>query len=187
MKIMMAQEIEPVSITRLLNRYGSGRRRRKMEPIYQSMLKEVNRMGEPAAMYAEFPPALLPELTPWLPPKTNSLFLALCTLGPQLHDYFLELIQEDFVAAAVFDEITLTWVTAITRQIHHLIRSDLEGSDLKGGPAFRPGVGRWPLLTQQTVFAHLPSEKIGVTLDENLVMTPKQSTSLIIPLLKRNG
>ena len=186
MKVISSSELTGVSIERLLKRYGVGRRRDKMEPIYKTVLADAERLAAPTALYNQFRITELPDLSQWLSSKTNSIILALCTLGPRLQEHFNELVQKDILAATVLDEITLAWVTAITRQIHGAIRDELQGSSLKAGPPFRPGVGRWPLETQQIVFAFLPSATIGVALDEHLVMTPRQSTSLIIPLINRN-
>ena len=157
-----------------------------MVPVYQAMLAEVEDYSAPQALYDEFPLDTLPELSPWLPEDTVAVVLALCTLGPRVQMRIEELAQSDMLAAVVIDELTLAWVTAITRQMHGSIRNEAHGRGLKAGPAFRPGLGRWPLETQHTVFSRLPAQEIGVALTDDLVMKPRQSTSLIVPLYDRN-
>jgi hypothetical protein len=181
-----SSDLTRVSIERLLKRYGTGKRRARMEPIYWDVLNEAEHLCEPAALHAEFQLVELPELSEWLTSETTSVVLALCTLGPLIQQRIEEISQNDLVSAVILDEITLAWVTAITRQIHGSIRSQAQKRRLKAGPAYRPGLGRWPLETQHTVFTHLAAETIGVTLNDYLVMAPRQSTSLIIPLFDRN-
>ncbi|MDX1414978.1 MAG: hypothetical protein R3293_12355 [Candidatus Promineifilaceae bacterium] len=185
MEVMLADEFAPVTIERLLKRYGPGRRRTRMEPIYRAVLAEAEPIGQPVAIYEEIELRQVPELLPWLPAETTYLFLALCSLGYPLQEHFVHLAQDDILSAAVLDEITLTWVTALTRQVHGKIRAQVGQLGLKAGAAYRPGVGRWPLAAQNVVFAHLPADAIAVTIDENLVMSPRHSTSLIIPVLDR--
>jgi hypothetical protein len=169
----------------LLKRYKEPKKRPRWEPVYRTLLAEAERLSRPAALYEEFSLADVPELSPWLPAGTSGVVLAVCTLGPQVEDHLKELANSDMVSAVILDEIILALVTALTRQIHTSLRSEVQPHGLKAGAAYRPGVGRWPLETQRTVFAHLPAHNIGVTLDEYLWMAPSKSTSLIIPLLNR--
>lgn len=185
MEKISPETIGRISIEPLLKRYGSGKRRERMVPIYQDMLAEVEDHALPEAIYEEFPRDILSELSPWLSEDTTAVVLALCTLGPGMQDRINELAQDDMLAAVVIDELTLAWVTAITRQIHGSVRHQAQERGLKAGPAFRPGLGRWPLETQRTVFNWLPAQEIGVALTDDLVMMPRQSTSLIIPLYDR--
>ena len=170
----------------LLRRYKVEKRRKKWEPFYQTLLAEADRLCTPAYIYDVFSVAELPELVKWLPKDTTAVALALCTLGDQIEVRIREVMQHDLVSAVILDEIALALITAFTRQIHASIGDQARANGLKAGPAYRPGVGRWPLETQKTVFARLPAMKIGVTLNEQLWMTPAKSTSLIIPLLDRN-
>jgi hypothetical protein len=186
MQRIKPESIDRISIEPLLKRYASGRRREKMEPVYQAMLEEVENLSVPRAIYNEFPAVELPELLPWLSNDTVALTLAICTLGSDLQKQLNEQTKSDMLAAVVIDELTLAWITAITRQIHSLVRSEALERGLKAGPAFRPGLGRWPIETQRTVFSRLPTQEIGVVLTDDLVMLPRQSTSLIIPIYKRN-
>jgi hypothetical protein len=180
------ETINSISLERLLKRYGSGKRRERMEPIYRAMLAEVEDLSTPEAIYEEYPLDALAELSPWLYEDTAAVVLGLCTLGPKLQLRINELSSKDMLSIVVMDELTLAWITAITRQLHGLIRLEAQGRGLKAGPAYRPGLGRWPLEVQQTVFSKLPAEAIGVMLTDDLVMLPRQSTSLIIPLYDRN-
>jgi cobalamin-dependent methionine synthase I len=166
-----------------LKRYKDHKKRQKWEPIYRELLAQAERLAAPAAIYDEFLLAEVTDLTAWLSADTAAVVLALCTLGQPIEAYFKELSQDDLLAAVIFEEIILAWITAFTRQIHAAIRNQGRTRGLKAGPAYRPGVGRWPLTTQRTVFACLPAYQIGISLNEQLWMTPSKSTSLIIPLI----
>jgi hypothetical protein len=180
------ETIHRISLERLLKKYGTGKRRERMEPVYQTMLMEVEELSTPEAIYEKFPSEMLSELSPWLYEDAPAVVLGLCTLGPKVQMRIDELASNDLLSVVVMDELTLAWITAITRQLHGIIRREAQEQGLKAGPAYRPGLGRWPLELQLAVFSRLPTEAIGVTLTEDLVMLPRQSTSLIIPFYDRS-
>lgn len=165
-----------------LRRYKTERRRKKMEPYYQTMIEVLPTLSEPLAIYDEYPISSVTELSPWLRPDTVAVTLGLCSLGLHLDAWAQELVQVDLISAVILEEVALAWIVAITREIHGHIRSEGKKRGIITGPAYRPGVGRWPLDTQLSVFTRLPAERIGVSLDKNLQMRPIQSTSLIIPM-----
>ncbi len=70
----------------------------------------------------------------------------------------------------------------MARTLHRKVRREAERRGLKAGPAYRPGIGRWPLDTQRVLFALLPAARIEVSLDEHLLMRPVKTISVIIPL-----
>lgn len=176
-----------LSLDSLLKRYENKRRLEKLEPIYRATLAEAESLSEPVAMYEEFPLAEVPELSEWLLPETISVVLALCTFGLRLEARIKELSQDDLVTAVVLDEIALAYVTAVARLLPDTIRKQAQERGLKAGPAYQPGLGRWSLETQSTIFAHLPADAIGVTLNAHMLMTPIKTTSLIIPLIDRKN
>lgn len=176
----------PPTLESLLKRYGTGKRRQKMESAYTAMLAEATRLASVTNIYDEFDVSAVEPLHEWLAPDTTSVILALCTLGPQLDEAIQTRTQDDLLAAVLLKEIGAAWIVIITRELHKSLRNLTQQRGLKAGPAYRPGVGRWPLETQRTVFAKLPAELIGVSLDEYLFMRPVLSTSLIIPVLDRN-
>ena len=89
---------------------------------------------------------------------------------------------EDVAAGAVLTEVALAWIVELAKQVRAKAVEGIGDRALKVGPAYRPGVGRWPLETQDVLFAKLDSGQIGVSLDEFKLMRPNKSTSLIIPL-----
>ena len=156
-----------------------------MRPSYQAMLTEVTQMAVPKAIHDEFSLDELPDLAALFPVETISVVLAVCTLGMALDERGRELVEADMMLAAVLEEVALAAMVSLTRAVHGQIRAEMQERSLKAGPAYRPGIGRWPLTAQQTIFTLLPAQRIHVSLNDVAVMTPKMSTSLIIPILDR--
>ncbi len=156
-----------------------------MAALYQEMLPEAERLATPLAIRAEFQLADVAELIRWLPEHASSVELALCTLGPAIESREKDLFPDEPHKAAVLDEISTALITALARKVHTAIKEQARLRGLKAGPPFRPGLGRWPLETQRVLFACLPAEKIGVVLDQHLMMRPIKSTSLVVPILNR--
>lgn len=179
-------DLPRLAVERLLRRYKDEKRRRKWEPVYRELLAEAERLASPAAIGHEFSLDRVSELSEWLPSDTTSVVLAVCTLGQPIETHITELAEKDLVSAVILNEITLALINALTRTLHASIRNRVQPRGLKAGAAYRPGVGRWPLEAQQSVFTRLPAHKIGVTLNNQLWMMPTKSTSLIIPLLDRH-
>ena len=177
--------LPPMAVESFLKRYPTEKRRARMRPAYQTMLSEVAQLTVPKAIYDEFSLEKLPDLGPFFSPETISVVLAVCTLGMALDERGRELVEADMMLAAVFEEITLAAMVSLTRVVHDEIRQKMQTRGLKAGPAYRPGIGRWPLTAQQAIFALLPAHLIQVSLNDVSVMTPKMSTSLIIPILDR--
>jgi hypothetical protein len=168
-----------------LKRYPTEKRRARMRPHYQAMLTEVRRLSIHRAIYDEFSLDKLPDLAALFPAEAVSAVLAVCTLGMALDEYGRELVQADMMLAAIFEEVALAAMVSLTRMVHGQIRAEMQERGLKAGPAYRPGIGRWPLTAQQSIFSLLPAHRIQVSLNDVAVMTPKMSTSLIIPILDR--
>lgn len=179
----LTTELPRLSTEQFVERYGSGPRREWAEVVYQAMLQEAERLSHPGSLYAEYSLEEVQALVPWLPQGSLAVVLGLCTLGFEVEKRIRELFEDEAASAVVLDEICLALVSAMARQIHHTVRRRAEDDGLHAGPPFRPGLGRWPLEAQHTLFARLPAQEIGVSLDDNLVMKPAKTTSLIIPLL----
>lgn len=175
----------PPPVEKFLKKYGEGKRRRSMEPHYQTMMQEAQHHVQPQFLFEEFSLAEVAELQTWLQPDTDAVILGVCTLGHRLHNRLAQLGKVDTVAAYVLNEIAIEWLRSIVMQLHQALRQTLAPRGLKAGPTYRPGVGRWPIEMQKVVFTHIPAATIGVSLDEYLFMIPTLSNSLIIPVLKR--
>ena len=185
MTIILELSRPEMVVSTLLKHYPNERRRGRMRPYYQAMLDEIRQLAVPRAIAQEFPLEKVPELQSLCTAETVAVVLALCTLGTAVDTHYSQLSQDDMMLAAIFDEIALSWVVGATREVHGKVRQEMAERELKAGPAYRPGIGRWPLTSQYTIFTLLPTHLIHVALNEQAVMTPRMSTSLIIPILDR--
>ncbi|MEZ4658397.1 MAG: hypothetical protein R2911_12560 [Caldilineaceae bacterium] len=180
-QIYIPELIQP-SLDGLLKRYPEGRRRQRMEPFYRNMATEITRVAQPTSVYAEVFAADVPHLFEWTAPTTVSFYLAICTLGAELDAAMRRQVESDMAEAAIMNEVALAVITAFTRDLHGMIRQQTAQRNQKAGPAYRPGLGRWPLELQRTLFSVLPADRIGVRLTEEMLMLPAFSTSMIIPV-----
>jgi len=167
----------PFPLEDLLRRYGP--RRPAMQPLYERMLGEAERLVEAKGLRRAFPSKCLPQFAARLP-GAETISLGLVTLGPQLEVRVSALFAADPAAAVVLDEIGTAWVGAIARQMHRAIREEARAQGRRAGPSYRPGIGRWPIEWQRELFRHLPAERIGVRLTASLTMVPQKSASMIV-------
>lgn len=175
-----------IDLESLLKKYRRERSRKKMQPLYDSMRTAVAERVEPKLMFRLFGADVVQKLGGSVAAETVQVVIGVCTLGPAIDRFYDELASEDeMVLAAIVDEIGVSWIVNMTRQFHQTVRAQLAERDLKAGPPYRPGVGHMPIELQTLVFDHLPTEQIGVTLSDVLVMTPIRSTSLVIPVYLR--
>ena len=159
------------------------RRRQKLVEAYCEGIATAEKLAEPKGIYVHSTQQACNELSHWLPENATAAYFGLCTLGDELDRYFRNLVENDLASASVLNEVALAWIVNITQDLHQRVRDEVGQNGLKTGAAYRPGLGRWPLDVQKTVFAELPAEQIGVCLSESLVMKPGFSTSLVIPIL----
>lgn len=172
------------SIDKLLAKYKTERRRKRMRPIYTAMQEAAISTAKPEIWLERFRLDQLDELAPYTAEGTEGYFLGLCTLGAGLDEKIHLIGQEDIAAAAVIEEVALAMIVTLTNGMRATAAELVTAEGLKVGPAYRPGVGRWPIELQTLIFTHLPTEEIGVTLSEFMVMSPSKSTSVIVPVVQ---
>ncbi len=179
--MIITPETPTTDLDDLLKRYKTPRRRKKMTPVYQAMLELVQKEAQPKALLKAFDRPDLGHLEHYLKDDDVGAGLAIVTLGAEL-DAAIDNLGDDIVGQAVVVEVALAWITTIAQQVRTILKEKVAVKNLKVGPGYRPGVGNLPLTLQDHLFALLPADEIGVTLDEFKVMKPTKSTSLIIPV-----
>ena len=66
------------------------------------------------------------------------------------------------------------------------LQAEWENRGYKIGARFSAGYGDFPLFAQKKIFALLsPEQKIGLTLNESLLMSPTKSVTAIVPILRK--
>ncbi len=106
--------------------------------------------------------------------------LAVCTIGPALEARMNQLFPDDPVAAMALDGAG----TAALRRISDVIIRDLEdvAADHNWGLGMRaqPGQEGWSIWQQREIFDRLPTEEIGVRLNDSCLMIPRKSISFVM-------
>ncbi len=159
------------------------RRRQKLSDSYTIAIDRVAELSAAQAMLSPASESGAAKVREWLPEKAERAYFGLCTLGEALDLHMRELVESDMAAAAILNEVALAWVVAITQEVRERVGAKVQPEGFRVGAAYRPGLGRWPLQVQKTIFAEMPTQQIGVTLTESLLMLPSFSTSLVIPII----
>ncbi|MCJ7511443.1 MAG: hypothetical protein MUO23_00570 [Anaerolineales bacterium] len=172
------------SLDPLLRKYG--RRRARMEPMYAEMLLAAKALVRPVSLQRSFPAGDLPELSD--PMRfAHRIVLGLCSLGGQLERRVSDMFPDEPARAVILDEIGNAWVAGLARRLHRQIRSTAAAEGLRAGPGYRPGIGQWPVELQPRIFHLLEADRYGLHLTGGLMMEPRKSVSMIIPVGRSLG
>jgi hypothetical protein len=115
----------------------------------------------------------------------EKIALCLCTLGSDLEKKCSRLIEQgDVLKGFVLDILGSEAADDIARQSDHMIAQKAREMNLWPSKRFSPGYGIWDIKEQKYVFDVLPSEKIGVSLTDACIMTPRKSVSFRINFYK---
>ena len=82
--------------------------------------------------------------------------------------------------AAVLQACAAAVTEAFCDEINQTIRDDAKKEGLICNPRYSPGFGDLTLDYQKTVFRKLNPERIGVTLNDSLLMSPSKSVTALI-------
>lgn len=110
---------------------------------------------------------------------SKSLAIALCTVGGAIGEQVTALSQKgEHLAALSLDTAGSLALGSALDQVHHFTCERASKSGIRVGPSLNPGYGEWPITDQRLIFKIMPAEKIGVRLNEQCMMRPKQSAVL---------
>jgi len=116
-------------------------------------------------------------ITTWWQGSTR-LAIALCTIGDVVEEQVKTLSQKgEQLAALTLDACGSLALGSILDQVNRYTceRSTKEG--IRAGPSLNPGYAEWPLTDQQLIFEIMPAHTIGIHLNEQCMMIPKQSAT----------
>lgn len=173
----------PFSLDPLLRRYRD--RRPQILGIYRQMFAEAHRLVTPHCIQRTFQPPELPILTGCFP-GAETITLGLCTIGPALENRVSELFSTDPPAAVILDELGSLWVNGLGREMHAGIRAAAKAQGKQASPAYRPGIGRWPMELQNQLLAYLPAAGIGVSVTSG-ILVPQKTISMIVAVGRKLG
>ncbi len=110
-------------------------------------------------------------------------FVVVVTVGSRIEARVQELFAEKRpLEAVILDAVGSAASSAVARYVNGYLYKQAAEDGLEGGRIVRPGSAQWDILGQRTLFAMLPTEKIGVTLTSSCLILPRKSGSGVIPL-----
>ncbi len=170
---------QAVTLNQFLERYGTGRRRSMMEPVYADMLSEAWYLIDPLSLHQRYPAEELPEVARHMSGAVD-ITLGICSIGTRLDSRVEELSVEKLAYAVVLDEIGTAMVLELGNQMFQRIRQHEKEKGWRASPSYRPGIGRWPLKLQRELFESLGAKNHGLRLIESMQILPQKTVSMIV-------
>jgi len=109
-----------------------------------------------------------------------------CTIGSALEDEVTRLSDDgELLRAVLLDAAGSVAAEAAADYMDRCIQEEAAGLGLKTSCRASPGYGDWDIREQAKLFRLVPAERIGVTLSESSMMTPRKSVSFAIHIAER--
>ncbi|MFI5339479.1 MAG: hypothetical protein ACHQ7N_06545 [Candidatus Methylomirabilales bacterium] len=189
-------EVDPQEVLRLQGyRRSSDLPTREVLAILQDAMAEARHVLQPRWVYREFVVESV-DLTGcrldggstlwirevperWGPITT--LGLAVCTIGEAIEHRIESLFAErEFPVAYMLDSLGSVVVEALAEAVLRQLCAERLSQGLKVTPRESPGYRRWPIEEQRKVFALLPADSVGMSLNPYCIMTPRKSISFAV-------
>lgn len=107
------------------------------------------------------------------------------TVGIAMDRLFERYAAVSVSKAMLFQALGAERVEALCDKFCNALQAEYAPQGLYPRPRFSPGYGDFPLAEQRTVFALLdPSRKIGLSLNDSLLMSPTKSVTAVVGLAK---
>jgi len=115
--------------------------------------------------------------------RAQEVALALSTLGPQLDEQVSAYFASGKpVVACALDAVGNVALGEMSEKFCRLMEKRARGRGVETSAPFSPGNVDWKLEGQSLFFALLPTEEIGVQLNESYLMVPLKSVSKAVAL-----
>jgi len=110
---------------------------------------------------------------------SKAVAIAVCTVGSAIEEQVKALSRKgEHLAALTLDTAGSLALGSALDQVHRFTCERATRAGIRVGPALNPGYAEWPITDQQLLFQIMPAEQIGVRLNEQCMMMPKQSAVL---------
>jgi hypothetical protein len=110
---------------------------------------------------------------------STKLAIALCTVGSALEDQVKALSQKgEHLAAMTLDACGSLVLGSALDQVNRFTCERASKEGIRAGPSLNPGYAEWPLTDQRLIFQIMPAQTIGIRLNEQCMMSPKQSATI---------
>jgi cobalamin-dependent methionine synthase I len=116
-----------------------------------------------------------------LDPHTKYIAAAVCTIGPAVETKCRQLAKQgDFLRSLFLDAAGVALLEALGDRSYEVLSAQAQSRGLFTGCRFGPGYGDMPMSTQSLLFNLANGEKIGVYLNQHMVMKPGKSLSFFV-------
>jgi len=113
--------------------------------------------------------------------KSSHMALFVATAGRKLEELSSKLIKEGHLLEGVIVDILGSEIAEeTTRNIHQVIKTEMESRYLNVTNRYSPGYCNWPVSDQHQLFSLLGKNNCGVELTESSLMLPVKSVSGIV-------
>jgi len=161
--------------------YPEGRRPpARLEPLLDETLREAKTLAAARGAFRTIPVSSAAEVG--LPAEdAGGLVLGLVTAGSGIEQRVTELLGRGEAARALL--LDAAGSAAAEEAAHRLsvrVVGGRTGAGTDVGCRVSPGYGRWPLSAQEALFARLPHDALGVSLNPSMMMLPRKSISFAL-------
>ncbi len=112
----------------------------------------------------------------------------LCTIGPELETHCAAYFRtDDTLRGLILDAIGSEATEQVARHADTELAKIARKMGLWPSKRFSPGYRNWDLSEQSFLFKVLPAEKIGITLNDSFMMTPRKSVSFGMNFYRDKG
>jgi hypothetical protein len=113
----------------------------------------------------------------------TQLVVGVCTVGGAISRRISEQLHSEQRLRAMFLDDLGSWaVDQVRQQLCRQVESEAASREWHASASLSPGESEWSVAEQAVIFSLVDARKIGVTLNESMVMSPVKSLSLIVGL-----
>lgn len=118
-----------------------------------------------------------------MPRPTDLVGAGVCTIGPALEQEAARKSDAGRVLdALLLDTFGSAAAEAAARVLDRKLCNAAAKMGLKANKRISPGYGKWHVRCQEQLLSHLPTESLGITLTEGMMMVPAKSVSFAVRL-----
>ena len=108
------------------------------------------------------------------------------TVGIEIDRLIMRYTNLSPAKALFFQAIGAERIESLCNSFCNDLKKEWDKKGLQTGTRFSPGYGDFPLTAQRKIFSLLtPEKRIGLTLNDSLLMTPTKSVTAIVPIFAR--
>jgi hypothetical protein len=163
----------------------------RLEPLLVEALREARRLAAGRGAFRTLPVAAAAEVG-LEPERADGLVVGLVTVGAAIEQRVTELLgRGEDSRALLLDAAGSAAAEEAAQRLSLQVVGGKTGAGADVGCRISPGYGRWPLTAQKALFARLPHEALGVSLNLSMMMVPRKSISFALwmgaPAAPRSG